>query len=203
MQDAPAAATRRSRRDTALWYAVDRRWYVLPGIGGGRAAVPPQRDAATPAGAATRDPARVTEWWDHWPDARVLLPAGRDFDVIDVPARPGADALARLLRLDQPALAPGPVAAAQDGRYHFYVAPGACEDLAELLEWLDWGGIDLGVRGIGAGDLVPAPALPGDAGAVGELPRWVHGERTRPPELVALLGIIADACHRWRISQGR
>ena len=118
-------------------------------------------------------------------DARPL-PCGVDFDVLRVPEPAGRWALARLLGYGQPALRPGPVALeGVDGRAClFLVAPGAKEDLPELLDWLDWGGIDLGLRAYGAGESIPEPTL------------WLHDRRAPAPEVIALLATIAECCSR-------
>ena len=73
----------------------------------------------------------------------------------------------------------------------FFVAPGARDDLPELLDWLDWGGIDLGMRAYGAGDSVPAPAAD----------RWLHDPLAVPPEVIALLATIAESCSRYALTR--
>lgn len=83
-------------------------------------------------------------------------------DVVSVPEAAGREALARLLGYGQPAVAPGPVALSRGGRVLFYVADGGAEDLPELLEWLDWGGVRLDLTAVGAGDLTDPPV------------RWLH-----------------------------
>jgi hypothetical protein len=135
--------------------------------------------------------------------------------VISVPEPAGREALARLLAYGSPAVAPGPVALSAGGRVLFYVADGGREDLPQLLEWLDWGGVGLDLR-----------AHPGDALADPPV-RWLHpavvplqglgagaqtaGNRSlRPvgglpevPELVALLATIAAACHTTAVRAAR
>jgi hypothetical protein len=83
-------------------------------------------------------------------------------DVVSVPEAAGREALARLLGYGQPAVAPGPVALSASGRVLFYVADGGAEDLPELLEWLDWGGVRLDLTAVGAADLTDPPV------------RWLH-----------------------------
>jgi hypothetical protein len=118
-------------------------------------------------------------------DGSRLLVCGEDFDVLWVPEPAGRWALRRLIGYRQPALAPGPVARSADREALLYlVAPGARDDLPELLEWLDWGGIDLGLRGYGAGDRLPEPA------------EWLHPRESPAPEVVALLATIAQCCSR-------
>lgn len=83
-------------------------------------------------------------------------------DVVSVPEAAGREALARLLGYGQPAVAPGPVALSAGGRVLFYVADGGAEDLPELLEWLDWGGVRLDLTAVPAGELTDPPV------------RWLH-----------------------------
>ena len=83
-------------------------------------------------------------------------------DVVSVPEAAGREALARLLGYGQPAVAPGPVALSAGGRVLFYVAAGGAEDLPELLEWLDWGGVRLDLSAVPAEELTDPPV------------RWLH-----------------------------
>jgi hypothetical protein len=127
------------------------------------------------------------------------LRCGERFDVLRVPEPAGRWALRRLLGYGQPALMPGPVGlepagprgvGAETGEACLYfVAPGARQDLPELLEWLDWGGIDLGLDAYGAGERVRAPRV------------WLHDPRTPAPEVVALLATIAECCSRRMLRQ--
>jgi len=113
------------------------------------------------------------------------LTCGDGFDVLWVPEPAGRWALRRLIGYRQPALAPGPVALSADGAACLYiVAPGARDDLPELLDWLDWGGIDLGLRGYGAGESLPRPTV------------WLHDPQAPAPEVIALLATIAQCCSR-------
>lgn len=142
--------------------------------------------AAEPALAAETD-ADGSRW----------LRCGERFDVLRVPEPAGRWALRRLLGYGQPALMPGPVAldepepraqpaqgAEAEPACLFFVAPGAKEDLPELLDWLDWGGIDLGLRAFGAGERVREPRV------------WLNGPDAPAPEVVALLATIAECCSR-------
>ncbi|MBR7835909.1 hypothetical protein KDL01_21725 [Actinospica durhamensis] len=119
------------------------------------------------------------------PGAESVLECGEAFDVLWVPEPAGRWALRRLIGYRQPALAPGPVALSEDGSACLYlVAPGARDDLPELLDWLEWGGIDLGLRGYGAGDRLARPKV------------WLHDEHAPAPEVIALLATIAQCCSR-------
>jgi hypothetical protein len=134
-------------------------------------------------------------------DGSRWLRCGERFDVLRVPEPAGRWALRRLLGYGQPALMPGPVALDEPGdgadggsgdgaaACLFLVAPGATEDLPELLEWLDWGGIDLGLRAYGPGERVPEPRV------------WLHDPQAAPPEVIALLATIAECCSRRLLSR--
>lgn len=133
----------------------------------------------------------------RWPTERDALgtlwltSAGTDFDVVEVPEEAGRGALRRLIAYGQAALAPGPVALTGADRCGFFVAAGARDDLPELLDWLDWGGIDLGLSGYGAGDRIPAPGRE----------RWLHDPLAAPPEVIALLATIAESCSRYALTR--
>lgn len=67
---------------------------------------------------ATTDTTLLTAWWQREPEANVILPTGRVFDVFDVPLAVG---LSALTHIDAAGSDPGPVAANGD-RVLFYVA---------------------------------------------------------------------------------
>ncbi|PZG55809.1 DNA primase [Spongiactinospora gelatinilytica] len=67
---------------------------------------------------ATLDAAQLGRWWERDPEANVILPTGRVFDVFDAPLDAG---LAALSRMDASGSGTGPVAANGD-RVLFYVA---------------------------------------------------------------------------------
>ena len=149
-------------------------------------------------------------------------------DVVSVPEAAGREALARLLAYAQPAVAPGPVAATANGRVYFYVAPGGREDLPELLEWLDWGGVQLDLVAFAADELPDPPVrwlhpdgetagIPNQAGVPNQVRRPPPANTSvrpeapdthattafpEPPELIALLATIAAACHRLAVTRG-
>lgn len=68
---------------------------------------------------ASVDAEKLTGLYASLPDANIVLPTGRVFDVLDVPAAAGVMALARMTRAGAPV---GPVAAMGDDRYLFFVA---------------------------------------------------------------------------------
>jgi hypothetical protein len=68
---------------------------------------------------ATVDTAKLDRWWAKRPDANIILPTGRVFDVFDVPAAAGEIALARIERESLPV---GPVASVGGERSLFFVA---------------------------------------------------------------------------------
>ncbi|WP_084956031.1 bifunctional DNA primase/polymerase [Thermoactinospora rubra] len=74
---------------------------------------------------ATTDTALLTRWWQRDPEANVILPTGRVFDVFDVPLTLGMPALARM---DAAHLHTGPVAANGDRVLFFVATRGNPED---------------------------------------------------------------------------
>lgn len=144
--------------------------------------------------AASTDRERIARWWLAIPEANVILVTGRVFDVLEVPARLGMTALARM---DEAGLGLGPVAIAGD-RAHFYVrtrgAPAdenewwSChldsepEKVAEVTG-LRWHCRDSYV-------LAP-PSMAGD----GTAGRWIRDPADRQlPDGVPLLEVLADVC---------
>jgi hypothetical protein len=118
---------------------------------------------------------------------------------VSVPEAAGREALRRLLAYAQPAVAPGPVAVTATGRVLFYVAPGGREDLPELLDWLDWGGVQLDLTAFSA-DSAGSTA---DGSPLDHRPaEWLNPADAEPPELIALLATIASACHRLAVMRG-
>ncbi|MFI7098310.1 bifunctional DNA primase/polymerase [Streptomyces sp. NPDC050161] len=144
-----------------------------------------------PAGATLES---AVDAWSRTPGAAVLLPVGRSFDVLDVPADAGRCALARLERMGLPR---GPVALAPTGRAWFFVAPGAAAGLPDLLYRTGWDDAALDLRPLGDGDHLTAP--PSDLGALGPV-RWLRPPTLdtagRPPQARLLLGTLAYACQR-------
>ncbi|SFD00363.1 bifunctional DNA primase/polymerase [Streptomyces aidingensis] len=146
-----------------------------------------------PAGSS---PAQAVRAWTRTPGAAVLLPTGRMFDVIEVPAGAGRRALLRMERMGLPL---GPVAESPAGRMWFFVAPGAAGEVPRLQHRMGWpDGLPdrLGLRVLGPGCHVPAP--PSDHGGRGHV-RWLRPPSpeaaARPPQARLLLGALAYACH--------
>ncbi|MEV7090853.1 SCO3374 family protein [Streptomyces sp. NPDC093085] len=118
------------------WYEDGLGWPTAAGPGPGADAGP---DAAPDAGPASGAP--------------VWLLTGVRFDVLEVPYDAGT---ALLRRLGPPAC---PVVALSGcgSLLRLLVAAGSAEELPGLLEWLEWGGIGLGLRALGAGGRMAAP----------------------------------------------
>jgi len=96
---------------------------------------------------ASHDPTEVGQWWTDQPHS-VLLTTGYAFDVIEIPGRIGALAMA-----DAP---PGPVATTPTGTWMFLVSPGQTlrPELASRL--------DVVLHGRGSWIPVPPTRTPGD-----------------------------------------
>ncbi|WP_046508839.1 SCO3374 family protein [Streptomyces odonnellii] len=147
----------------------------------------------------------------------VRLLTGLRFDVLELPA----DAGAALLRRIGPT---GPVALL-GGRMALLVAAGSADELPGLLDWLEWGGIALGLTAVGAGGRITAPAPPRWPGVAAQgAATWLRppgpGRETEPtlpslaplgrsggsggsgggaPDLVRLVDAAATECHRARL----
>jgi hypothetical protein len=142
---------------------------------------------------ATTDPDRIRQWWAASPQASILLPTGRRFDVIDLPEPAGCLALARLERAG---VAIGPVVATSARRMLFFVLPGGREKAPGILARLGWsaGQLDLRCHGAGAYILAP-PSSEGPAGPV----YWARPPTDANwwlPAARDLLCAIAYACRR-------
>ncbi|MFG2883815.1 SCO3374 family protein [Streptomyces sp. NPDC048297] len=117
--------------------------------------VPPPRRPSDPGPGPT---AGARHWYENelrWatvPGRPLRLVTGVRFDVLDVPAEAGAAALRHL--------AAGSPVALRGERMRLLVAAGSAEQLPELLDWLEWGPLDLDLRTMGAGGLMEAPARP-------------------------------------------
>jgi len=142
---------------------------------------------------ATIDADRVDAWWAATPEANIILPTGRVFDVFDVPAEAGRLALARM---EREGVAVGPVAAMGAERYLFFVATrGAPVDEDEWwschLDTVPEGVAETpGMRWHCRESYVVAP--PSVLPFGGEV-SWVHFVATLP-DPVRVLEILADVC---------
>ncbi|GAB3206841.1 bifunctional DNA primase/polymerase [Marinactinospora thermotolerans] len=150
---------------------------------------------------ATTDPARITRWWNATPDANIILPTGRVFDVFDVPAGAGIMALARM---DRAGVAAGPVAAVEARRYLFFVATRSPVDEDE------WWSCHLdcvpetveetpGLRWHCRDSYVPAP--PSRLPSGGQV-AWIRspvadGAAIALPDPIPVLDVLADACEEF------
>ncbi|MFF7854254.1 SCO3374 family protein [Streptomyces sp. NPDC007904] len=187
---------------------------------------PSEPDEAGDAGEAVR------LWYEEalgWPTASgrpVRLAVGERFDVLDVPAEAGHAALERLERAGH--AGQGFPVALGGGRMRLLVAAGSAEELPGLLDWLDWGSLELDLAAIGAGGLMEAPSPPGRGAAAGRpLPpgrdgsqgaaEWLRppepgreveaslptlsamGGRPGAPDLVRLVNTVATQVHRVRL----
>ncbi|WP_165989553.1 bifunctional DNA primase/polymerase [Streptomyces sp. YIM 98790] len=190
---------------TALW-----GWDVRPGARarrypGGRLECSCGADCGAPGAhplaageeiPAGSSPAQAVSAWTRTPGAAVLLPTGRAFDVIEVPAEAGRRALLRMERMGLPL---GPVTESPAGRAWFFVAPGAAEEVPRLQHRMGWpdGLLELlDLRVLGPGGHVPAP--PSEHGGHGHV-RWLRPPSPeaagRPPQARLLLGALAYTCH--------
>jgi hypothetical protein len=182
--------------EAAEWYAVHRRWSVVPGAfrtgpdgcSCGRAYC--SRPGAHPATADWRNRAtdRVDVIRDRWgaePEASIVLPTGRRFDVLDVPSSAGREALTRL---DILGYRLGPVAETAEGRLLVWVTSGT-RVLYSLGEVGMWPYDEVDLRCLSCGDYVVAPPS-GRA-------RWLVAPAATSwqlPNAEEIAGTIAKAC---------
>ncbi|QTE00058.1 SCO3374 family protein [Streptomyces cyanogenus] len=117
------------------------------------------------AGVSSEDPdARARHWYENdlgWPTVPgrpLRLLTGVLFDVLDVPAEAGAQALRHL--------APGSPVALRGDRMELLVAAGGAEELPGLLDWLEWAAVRLDLRVLGTGDTLEAPRPPAGTAAL-------------------------------------
>jgi hypothetical protein len=148
---------------------------------------------------ATVDMTAIRQWWEEDPSANAVLVTGRVFDVLEVPAVPGALALTKMAHAN---VDTGPVALLGDDVMHFYVSTrGAPVDEDE---W--WScGLDCSpesatltgeVRWHCRESYVLAP--PSRYGA-GQAVRWVRPPAGRAlPDAVRMLEYLADVIEERR-----
>ncbi len=183
--------------DAALWYAREWGWTVTLGAywdrgacscGSANCPAPGEHPLDVDwARHASSDPDTITRWLEENPQASLLLPTGRTFDVIDVPAEPGHAALYRMTQLG---MVPGPVVATSSGRLLFFVARGGHEALPRLLAEFGCTAEELGIRSHGPGDYVIAP--PSGHGEKGTA-RWAyisHEHTLQLPEAEQIVGSL-------------
>jgi hypothetical protein len=143
---------------------------------------------------ATADSALLTRWWEQNPDANVILPTGRVFDVFDVRADLGASALAAM---DAAEFFSGPVAASGDRVLFFVATRGAPEDEDEWWSChLDAGPETIddqpGLRWHCRDSYVLAPP---STLVSGQSVSWIRSPDGRPlPDPLRVLDRLADAC---------
>ncbi|WP_338896731.1 SCO3374 family protein [Streptomyces sp. TG1A-60] len=160
--------------------------------------------------------------WATVPGTPVHLLTGLRFDVLDAPAEAGIAALRHL----GPVPGPGSPVALHGARMRILVAAGSAEELPGLLQWLDWGGLDLDLAAVGTGGHMAAPTPRGGAGRLGDARRAAGSQGAaawlRPPEpgrevesslptmsalgggegapdLVRVVDTVATHCHRVRL----
>ncbi|MGR8009108.1 SCO3374 family protein [Streptomyces hypolithicus] len=159
----------------------------------------------------------IAQWYENelgWAtsgDRPVRLLAGLRFDVLELPADAGFAVLRRHTGLT------GPVAL-MGRRMRLLVAAGSADELPGLLDWLEWGGVALDLRALGAGRRMTAPSPPRRPGSQGAAiwlrpPEPRHeveptlpalaglGCRGETPDLVRLVATAATECHRARLSR--
>ncbi|MEU5239918.1 SCO3374 family protein [Streptomyces lydicus] len=190
---------------------------------------------AVPAASAVR------RWYEDelgWPTAGpepVELLTGVRFDVLEMPADAGSAVLRRWPRT-------GPVAFVRTGRdgkplsdrpkLLVLIAAGGAEEVPGILEWLEWGALTPDLTARGAGDRMPAPAVPTGAAPASlpcgfgsrEAAVWMrpprpgyeaenslpttglgtgNGDGGGAPDLVRLVSSAATECHRARLLRAR
>ena len=195
--------------ETAVRYAVDRHWDVVPGVwletgdgvqwcscGAPACAAPGAHPAhADWAARATGSATVARRLWEERPRASILLPTGRAFDALDVPETAGFLALARMERME---LALGPVTLSPDRRMRFFVRPGAAAGLPGLLSALGRIPGSLDLNALGEGAYVPAPPTRyGTGGAVQWARRPTPANRWLP-DAEELISPLVYACGRER-----
>ncbi|MFF8999344.1 bifunctional DNA primase/polymerase [Streptomyces achromogenes] len=195
--------------ETAVRYAEERHWDVVPGTwletadgtqrcSCGEAACPaPGAHPARPdwATQATGSATVARRMWQKQPEASILLPTGRTFEALSVPESAGFLALARMERME---LTLGPVTLTPDRRMQFFVLPGASAKVADLVRRLGWSLPSLDLVALGEGAYVAAPPTRfGSRGAVQWARRPTPANRWLP-DVEELISPLAYACGRDR-----
>lgn len=195
--------------DTAVRYAEERHWDVFPGtwleaVDGVQYCSCGERACAAPGAhparedwvtQATGSATVARRMWQRQPTASILLPTGRTFDAICVPETAGFLALARMERME---LTLGPVTLTPERRMQFFVLPGACAKVPELVRALGWSPASLDLVTLGEGAYVAAPPTRyGARGAVQWACRPTAANRWLP-DAEELISPLAYACGRER-----
>ncbi len=211
---------------------------MTPAIPLPRQPVVPDPSAAGGPGADVGPDAGARHWyesglgWPTVPGRPLRLVTGVRFDVLEVPAEAGAQALRHL--------APGSPVILRGDRMELLVAPGGAEELPGLLEWLEWAPVSLDLRALGPGGTLEAPApagpawaasgraasaqgaavwlrppgpgredveaslpaMPGMPGMPGTTAAPALGREGSAPDLVRLVDTVAAHCHRVRLRRG-
>lgn len=190
----------------ASHYVIDRGWEIVPGAFRITSAHVVRcscgiADCAEPGGhparedwpsLATTNLVRVRRWWADAPDASIVAPTGRAFDVLEVSESAGCLALARLARTG---VELGPVASTPSRHLQFFVQPGAAEKLTDTLRAVGWHSRPGQLRCHGPGGFVMLPPSP--YGPLGSAARWIQPptEANRwLPAATSLVGTLAYAC---------
>lgn len=137
---------------------------------------------------ASTDPEVVRAWWTRWPDANIGLRTGVAFDVIDIDALAGCDALDDLAPDAEPII--GPIVLTGKG-CHIYVAITGLGNRTKLVTQVDYRG---------AGGYVIAPPSLHSSGVsyswstlgpdtqLVKLPGWLRAVITAPASPAPLTG---------------
>jgi hypothetical protein len=149
-------------------------------------------DGAAWLASASAFPRSVQALWSARPTAPSVLPCGKAFDVVNLPALFGRTVLEQLW-----AAGPGSgPAAVHRGRVLLLVAPGVARRLPSLLAWEEWGHRPVPpLMCHGSGDAVTIPALTPLPGLALERSRWLVAPGTRHPWLPGA-DVILWACVR-------
>ncbi|WP_189928811.1 bifunctional DNA primase/polymerase [Streptomyces sulfonofaciens] len=193
--------------DAAVRYAEERHWDVFPGawleVSDGVQTCSCREPSCAAPGAhaldenwpalATGSATAVRRMWSERPTASILLPAGRAFDVLDVPETAGFLALARMERMQ---VTLGPVTRVPTGRLQFFVLPGGAAKVPGMLRKLGWAPTALDLAPLGEGAYVAAP--PTRLGGRG-LVQWARRPTAANrwlPDAKELVAAVAYACGR-------
>jgi hypothetical protein len=184
--------------EVAISYVRDLRWAVVPGCDQGRHGRRCGRShcltmAPHPASQhgdlmPTQDEETVLRWWRRGPEAQILLPTGRSFDVLDVPTYAAEEVLRRL---EATGYKLRPIASTGEGRLLIWVIPGALvlDEITTRRRW-SYGDLDLHCHGVG--EYVPAPP---SFGTTWLEPPTLHGHQ-RLLHCHDILGTVVYACER-------